>query len=202
MKGGAGMCVIRLIGESRGCGGPAVRSSVATWRGGGWENVGPWRAGWKPALLLPVDFAGGEAGFGPGAEGADVGGFQALFREGSGDFAGTSAAAAVEDDFFAGVFFEEGFPRFLRAVEIAFCEEHGGLGDTRVGPLGGFAAIDEDGGAGGDAFGGLSGSVRGGLGGERERGGDEEGEEEVEFHKKMRRETRRAFFTVRNLGDV
>ena len=134
-------------------------------------------------LFRSVDLARGQAGFGPVADAADVGGLDAFSREGGGDFGGASAAATVEDDFLAGVFREEGFPVFLRAVEIALGEQDGGGGDAGVGPLGGLAAIDEDGGAGSDAFGGFGGGEFRGVGGEEQRGGGEEGGEEVEeFH--------------------
>ena len=56
--------------------------------------------------------------------------------KGGADHSRTFAGTAIEDDFFVAGLGEEFLPLFLVTVEIAFGEEHGGLGDTALRPFG------------------------------------------------------------------
>ena len=139
--------------------------------------------GSRSGLFLGFDFAGRLACIGPSFEASRIGDFDPLSCEGFGDDTRARAGAAIQDDFFARIFFEKGLPVFLRTIEIALGEQRGRGDDAGVGPFGGLADIDENSFALGDELRGGGGFELGNFGGKNETGGgDQEGDEAGEFH--------------------
>ncbi len=105
--------------------------------------------GWLLVAGGVVGLAGGEIGGFPFVETTGVGGGETLFGQDGGGLAGASARAAVEEKFFAFGIFQHVGPFFAGAFQVAQGQQVGRGGDAGI-PFGGFAHIDEDGGAGSD----------------------------------------------------